>query len=199
MLKLKKIAITGGVASGKSTVCQLFQELGAFVVSADAIVHELLDPQTDLGQQIIRILGASILQHGKINRRLVAEKVFQDPKRLHQLEQILHPAVLESVKNKYQEACQAGIHTAFVVEIPLLFEIGKEKEFDAIIAVIADEEIAKQRFQQKGHTSLEYEQRMSHQISPSIKSQKAHSTIINNGSIPELRQQVKKLAELYFS
>jgi dephospho-CoA kinase len=199
MLRLKKIAITGGVASGKSTVCQLCQELGACVVSADAIVHELLSPKTDLGQQIIRTLGSDILQKGKISRELVAGKVFQDPKRLEQLERILHPAVLQSVEESYRKACQAGKYTAFIAEIPLLFEIGKETEFDVVVAVIADEEIAKKRFQTSGHTNQEYERRMSRQLHPSIKSAKAHYTIINNGSLKELRQQVKTLSELYFS
>ena len=68
MLKLKKIAITGGIASGKSTVCRLLGELGAYVVSADAIVHELLKTDTDLGQRIVQQFGPDILESGQIDR-----------------------------------------------------------------------------------------------------------------------------------
>lgn len=193
MLKLRKIAITGGVASGKSTVCQFFQELGAYIVSADAIVHELLDPQTDLGRQIIHILGPEILQNGTINRRVMAEKIFQDAHLLRDIERILHPAVLQRIQQRYQEACQDGKYASFVVEIPLLFEIGAEPFYDAVIAVIADERIAKKRFQAVGQTEQEYERRMNRQLAPSVKSAKAHYTILNNSSLKDLRREVERL------
>jgi dephospho-CoA kinase len=189
MLKLKKIAITGGVASGKSTVCQLFQKLGAYVVSADAIAHELLDPNTDLGQQILSKLGEQILENGEINRRLVAEKVFRDPKKLHDLEQILHPEILKRIEREYECACRARSYTSFIVEIPLLFEIGAEKFYDVTIAVIAEEKIAKHRF----YSESEYERRMNHQWPPEQKTVKANYTIKNNGSLDDLEAQVEKL------
>ena len=193
MLKLRKIAVTGGVASGKSTVCQLFQELGAYVVNADAIVHGLLDPHTDLGQQILRVLGSEIVQNGTINRRIVAEKIFRNPLLLQEVEQILHPAVLHRIEQQYQEACEQGIYTLFIVEIPLLFEIGAETLYDLAIAVVTDEEIAKKRFQALGQPEQEYERRMSRQFAPHIKSAKAQYIIENNGSLKDLRHQIKML------
>src|SRR5579872_2924272 len=105
MLKLKKIAITGGVASGKTSVCRFFKELGAFVVNADAIVHELLDPDTDLGQQIIKQFGSEILADGKLSRKMIAEKAFKDARQLEQLEKLLHPAVLRKIEELYEQAC----------------------------------------------------------------------------------------------
>lgn len=189
MLKLKKIAITGGVASGKSTVCQLFQKLGAYVVSADAIAHELLDPNTDLGQQILSMLGDGFVQNGKINRPLVAEKVFRDPKKLHELEQILHPEILKRIEFEYESVSHTGRYSLFIAEIPLLFEIGAEKFYDVTIAVIADETVAKQRFSNES----EYKRRMSRQWSPEQKATKANYTIKNNGSLNDLEDQVKQL------
>jgi dephospho-CoA kinase len=193
MLKLKKIAITGGVASGKSTVCQLFQKLGAYVVSADAIAHELLDPRTDLGRQILSKLGNDILQNGDISRPLVAEKVFRDPERLHELEKILHPEILRRIEREYESACRAESYTSFIVEIPLLFEIGAEKFYDVVLAVIADEEIARDRFYKQGHSTHQYEKRMSRQWPPAKKSAKANYTIKNNGSLDDLKSQVEQL------
>jgi len=189
MLKLKKIAITGGVASGKSTVCQLFQKLGAYVVSADAIAHELLDPNTDLGRQVLSLLGDDILKNGEIDRAKVAEKVFRDPKKLHELERILHPEILKRIEREYTSLLHAKNYTLFIVEIPLLFEIGAEKFYDVTIAVTTDDSLAKKRFA----NDSQYEVRMSRQWSSEKKAAKANYTIKNNGSLNDLEAQVKKL------
>ncbi len=197
-----KIAVTGGVASGKSTVCQIFQTLGAYVVSADAITHKLFDPQTDLGQQIIRTLGSDILQNGKIDRKIdrkvVADKVFKDQKLLFELEQILHPAVLSQIEKEYSIACKQGGYRAFVVEIPLLFEIGAEHFYDATISVSAESECAIKRFESLGFSEEEYKRRMSRQLLPEIKSEKAQYTINNNGTLEDLKSKVLELSERLF-
>ncbi|HSX26311.1 MAG TPA: dephospho-CoA kinase [Chlamydiales bacterium] len=193
MLKLKKVAITGGVASGKSTVCQFFKELGAYVVNADAIVHELLVPNTDLGQQILQNLGSDILEKGKISRLILAEKVFKDPQKLKKLEALLHPAVLRKIEELYSQACKEGKYSSFVVEIPLLFEIKGEAFYDVIIAVLSDEALARARFAKAGFQNTEYDRRMSRQIKPNQKAKQAHFTIHNNGSLEDLRNEVIEL------
>ncbi|HSX10689.1 MAG TPA: dephospho-CoA kinase [Chlamydiales bacterium] len=193
MLSLRKIAITGGVASGKTSVCRFFEELGAYVVNADAIVHELLTPDTDLGQQIIRQLGNEIIKNGQISRRIVAEKAFKDPATLKKLEELLHPAVLQKIEELYVSACRADRYSSFVVEIPLLFEIGADKFYDVAIAVLADEAIARKRFEQAGFPKTEYDLRMNRQLKPEKKAAKARYTIHNNGSMEELRREVIQL------
>ena len=97
MLKLKKIAITGGLSAGKTTVCQLFKECGAYVMSADEIVHRLLSPHTRIGQQVIALLGSDILSGAEIDRKKVSEKVFPYPDKLRALERIIHPAVFDEI------------------------------------------------------------------------------------------------------
>jgi dephospho-CoA kinase len=189
MLTLKKIAITGGVASGKTSVCQFFKELGAYVVDADAIAHELLKPDTDLGQQIIRHFGPEIVKDGQISRRILADKAFRDPKQLQKLEQLLHPAVLRKIEELYASASK-GKSTSFVVEVPLLFEIGAEGFYDVVVAVLADERRAKKRFEQAGFQKSEYDLRMSRQLKPEQKAAQAHYTIHNNGSLDDLRREV---------
>lgn len=193
MLRLKKIAITGGVASGKSSVCRFFQELGAFAVNADAIVHELLVPDTDLGQQVIRQFGPEVYQNGKIDRKVLAEKAFGDSRQLEQLERLLHPAVLRKIEELYATACRSGTYASFVVEIPLLFEIRGEPFYDCIIAVLADEAIARRRFEQAGFKLIDYDRRMRRQMNPDQKAARAHYTIQNNGSLEDLKKQVVAL------
>jgi dephospho-CoA kinase len=191
MLSLKKIAITGGIASGKSSVCQFFKELGAYVIHADAIVHKLLDSKTHLGQQIIREFGPEITQNGQIDRRQLADRAFKDPKQLKKLEGLLHPAVMNELEESYLAACQKGSYTSFVAEVPLLYEIEADSFYDVVIAVIADETKAKERFEQRGFT--DYTLRMKQQLTPQEKAKRAHYTIYNNGSLEELRQEVIKL------
>jgi dephospho-CoA kinase len=190
MLKLKKIAITGGVASGKSSVCRFFEELGACVVNADELVHDLLVPDTALGQQVIQILGLNVVSEGKISRRIIAEKVFKNRQLLEALEKLLHPAVLKKIEERYAEASRTGEYTFFAVEIPLLFEIGNEGFYDIVVAVLADEAIAKKRFAAAGFQQEEYDRRMHRQMNPHQKALRAHYTIHNNGSLEDLQRQV---------
>ena len=196
MLKLVKIAITGGVASGKTSVCQFFQELGAFVVDTDKIVHKLLLSDTDLVQKIIRQFGPQVVKNGELDRRVIAEKVFKDSKSLQVLERLIHPGVLRKIEEFYAKACKEDNYTSFVVEIPLLFEIQGESFYDYTVTVIADEAIAKERFQKQGFQSIQYDQRMKRQLSPHQKAIRSHYTLQNNGSLADLKEKVIALNQI---
>jgi len=192
VLILKKIAITGGLSCGKSTVCQMLQEMGAYVVSADAIVHQLLSPLSPIKQQLITLLGEDVVSSGKIDPDRVASKVFSNKKTLKALEAILHPAVLEEIEKQTKLVPETT--AVFAIEIPLLYEIEKAHLFDTVIAIISDEKIAKKRFQEKTkHSAEEFEKRMTHQLPPSEKSARADYTIHNNGSLQTLENQVKTI------
>lgn len=193
MLTLKKVAITGGLASGKTSACRFFEELGAYVVTADAIVREQLQPNTDLGKQVILQFGPEIIVNGQISRRMIAEKAFKDPKRLKKLEELIHPVVLRKIEELYVDAKAKGHHSSFVVEVPLLYEIGAETFYDVVITVLADETLAKKRFEAEGFQKTEYDLRMKRQLKPEHKAAKSHYTIYNNGSLEELRSEVIKL------
>jgi dephospho-CoA kinase len=190
MLKLKKVAVTGGLSCGKSTVCRFFKELGAEVVSADEIVHQLLTPGSNLGQQVISLIGSDIVVDEKIERTKIAKKVFNNPELLKSLETLVHPAVKEATTRRYLKACEEGHASLFVVEIPLLFETEGEEWFDTTIAVLADPKVCVKRFQ-NGDT--EYEKRMARQLDPLEKAKKADIVIQNNGSLSDLKQQVTSI------
>lgn len=193
MLELRKIAITGGVASGKTTACRFFRELGAFVVHADAIVHELLEQEPDLKNKIIKQFGSDLLHNGIISRKRLADKVFQNPAHLAALEKLIHPLVLQKIQNLYHEALKAQKYSAFVVEFPLLFEIGAGSFYDRTIAIVADETVACRRFVEQGHTAQDFFQRMKRQFSPQEKANLADYTIINNGTIEDLKKEILAL------
>ena len=105
MLILRKIAITGGLSSGKSSVGGFFKDLGAYLLDTDVVVHNLLK-SSSIQQQIVDLLGPQIIKNNTLNRAQIASLVFKDPKKLKSLEQILHPLVEDEVKKEYKKACK---------------------------------------------------------------------------------------------
>jgi len=199
MLTLPKIAVTGGLSCGKSSTCHYFKELGAYVVSSDDIVHQLLSPATNLGQQVVNLIGPDIVVNHQIDRSLIAKKVFQNPKLLKSLEQILHPAVGIELEKLYQRVKAENKVLLFVAEIPLLFEVNGSQFFtyDYSVAVIADPDICKSRFQKvAGSNKDEYQARANRQLSLEEKAQKADYVIVNNGTLQDLREAVAKIFKL---
>lgn len=190
MLKLKKIVITGGIASGKTTVCHILKKHGAYYLSSDEIIHRLLREDPPTIQAVTTLLGPDALKDGKIDRKEVAEIVFNDPKKLEALEKILHPKLLAKIEEAYQ---QAGECELFIVELPLVQEIGKEKDFDLTIAVVFDEAEAMKRFVKEGFTEESYKKRMARQWKISEKANKADYVIHNDGTIEELEIKVLEL------
>lgn len=196
MLNLKRVArvaVTGGISCGKSQFCLFLTELGAYVASADKIVHQLLSPETDLGKKVIHLLGPDILTSDAIDRKIVAKKVFRNAELLKSLEQITHPAVFQEIERQYNKCCMEN-NPLFVVEIPLLFEVGAEKRFDTTVAILADEALCIDRFvNSTGLTKEDYFQRMARQLPPKEKAARANIVSLNNGSIEEFKIETKKI------
>lgn len=194
MLKLKRVAITGSLASGKSLVGQVFAEQGAHVVDADKIVHQLLDPHTALGKKIIKLLGNDIVVSGKIDRTRIAKKVFLNPMMLRSLERLLRPPVYEAIENLYRHlTITLPKPSAFVAEIPLLFETGGEKNFDTVVVVTAPTEACWERYQAStGHERTDFDHRRARMLNEQIKIEKADCVIDNQGSIEDLRTKAKQ-------
>lgn len=206
MLRLLKIAITGGLSSGKSTVSRFFKEFGAYVVSADEIVHRLLSQNTLIGHRVIELLGPEIIVDSQINRLQIAKIVFKNPDLLKALEQILHPAVKLEIEEEYKTLLTRKMQTSdestpflFAAEIPLLFEAGGRSFFnyDYSISVVADKEKSMKRFRlSSGLDNEEFELRSSFQLSSEEKAQKADFVLINNGTLENLRESVNKVIDL---
>lgn len=191
MLALKKVAITGGLSSGKSTVGRLFKDLGAYLLDSDEIVHKLLK-NTSIKEKIITLLGPEVEQNKSLNRKKIASLVFSDPQKLNRLEQIIHPHVREEIEKKYKQELNSKKWNLFVVEIPLLFETKMEKNFDATIAVVADPDVCMKRFSERFNKD-EFELRSQRQWPIDQKAQKADFLIYNNGDLSELKLSCQKI------
>lgn len=187
MLKCIKVAVTGGIGAGKSSVCLMLKKLGAYVVNSDEIAHKLLVPSSSLGKKIVRLLGKEVVKKGRFDRAKIA-KVFDCKEKLLKLEKLIHPQVFKEIRERYKQAKEEKVEL-FVVEIPLLFETKKEKFYNYTIAVIADENICASR-------SIHFNKRKEFQMSMEEKAKKADFVITNNSSKQNLRQQVRAVAAL---
>ena len=205
MLRLKRVAITGGLSSGKTSVCRFFNELGAKVVSADQIVQSLLNPDTELGRKIIELLGKEIVviddsSQPVFDRKRIADTVFQNPDKLKKLEDLLHPAVRTAIEKEAIDAERNPEIPLFVAEIPLLFESGNHYKDFVTIAVVADENECLKRFVDKTKSSPEeFRRRMRQQMNPQEKARNADYVIENRGSLPDLQKQVEGIFKILTS
>ncbi len=186
-IKLKKVAVTGGIASGKSTVCHLFEKLGAYVVSADSVVHQLLIPHTPLGQKIVELLGPDVVVGDLFSQERIAQKVFSSPALLKELEKLIHPEVQKVIEAEYKTVSQTKT-PLFVAEVPLLYEGNLESFYDFVIVVISDANICKERFRLGKE---EYERRSKRLMSTEEKVKKADLVIENNASKADLEKTIQ--------
>ena len=198
------VGLTGGLACGKSTVAGMFAELGAHVVLADAIAHELMRPGTPVYEEIVRHFGAEIVQpDGAINRPRLAEMVFAGG-RIQELNNIVHPAVIEQQEQWMLEMDQQDPKGIAMVEAALIFEAGISRRFDKLVVVTCDLEQKKQRFaarvlspaeqsdpQKLALAYAEAERRIRAQWPDSEKAAAAHFVISNAGSLQETEAQVR--------
>lgn len=186
-IKLRKVAVTGGIASGKSTVCRLFEQLGAYVVSADEIVHQLLVPTSPLGKEIINLLGPDIVENGNLSRERIAQKVFRSSLLLGELEKRIHPEVQQVIETQYKTASQTHA-PLFVAEIPLLYEADFEPFYDTVLVVVSDQ---KRCVERSPYNEDEYLLRSQRLMPIEEKIRKADLVIENNGTVEDLRQTIQ--------
>jgi len=186
------VGLTGGMGTGKSTAAAMFAERGFRRLDADQLIRDELLPSPEIAQAIRTRLGDAMLSSdGRVRREKVAEKVFSDPTALAWLEDLLHPLLLA----RWREVFAGVSHTAFIVEVPLLFEKGLENWFDFIVCVSADSPTQLRRLELRGVPPELAKQRLVKQLPLARKCELADHVLLNDGSPEFLREQVNLLAD----
>ncbi|MEK4479723.1 dephospho-CoA kinase [Paenibacillus sp. FSL R5-0876] len=186
------IGLTGGIASGKSTVSALLVNKGARLVDADVIAREVMLPGHEVLAAAAKQFGKEILfSDGTLNRAKLGEIVFQDPVALQTLNNLTHPAIRQEIKNRMYSMEQEEPKRLIIVDIPLLFESGLETLFHEIVVVYVPREVQIARLMERNRLSLEEaEARLNAQMDIEQKRNKADYIIDNSGDLAYTEQQV---------
>jgi dephospho-CoA kinase len=191
---VKLVGLTGGIASGKSTVASILRRLGAAIVNADELAREVVEPEQDAWKEIIETFGHDILRADKtLDRKKLRTLVFDRPEARKQLEAIIHPRVRALAERKINALKAAG-SPAIVYEVPLLFEGQIHLWLRPVILVACDVRTQKKRLLERDQlTESEAEKHIASQMSLEEKRKLADYVIENNGSLADLEQQVRSV------
>ena len=186
MKQNKKIAVTGGIGSGKSLFCNFIKESGYAVYSCDEIYAEIIEEEGYLSLLQERFPQCFI--KGELDKKLLSSLIFSDPKERRALENLAHPLIMERLLKKME-----GEKIAFA-EVPLLFEGGYEELFDCVVALVrSKEERIKAVEKRSGLTEMEINERMNSQFDPAQLKTKKCLIVENNGTQEELKKKAEEL------
>lgn len=191
---MKIIGLTGGIASGKSTVSRLLAEHGYAVIDADRIAWQLAEPDNFLWQAYYDRYGEKVLNDDRtLNRQAVASVVFQNPAEKQWMDSAAHPMIKAEIQRNLARLIAAGRDVVFL-DVPLLYEAGWDYMADIVWVVYADEANQLRRLcQRNGFSEAEAQRRIGAQMPMSEKKRRADVVIDNNGSLEDLSRQVHKL------
>ena len=185
-----KVALTGGIGSGKSLVGEYLEELGAIVIDSDELARTAIERGSPGYEDVLAAFGDEILTEGEIDRKKLAARVFSDEPARKQLEAIIHPRVRETAEKLTRNL---GADAIVVNQIPLLFETDGAKRFDYVITVECAEGIRVDRLKERGMKEYEISKRMQAQASDEQRASIAHFVLKNEGSVDQLQRAVQDL------
>lgn len=189
------MAVTGGFATGKTTIASLLRGYGAKVVDADKIAHGLIKPGTSAYKKVVALFGRGIVQKDKsIDRGKLSQIVFSNPRLLNRLNSIVHPGVVKAIKKE----AKTGRQKVAVLDIPLLFESGLQQLADKVIVVTADRKAQVKRAQKRkaSLSGKDILMRIKAQMPLTAKVRKADFVIDNSGTREQTKKQVENLLSL---
>ena len=189
------VGLTGGVASGKTAVSQVLKEEGAYIIDADQIARELVQPHQPAWKELIRAFGQEILQEdGSIHRKKLAAKVFADPEQRKLLNQILHPRIRAEMGRRAKEIGQQDPEAIVVIDGPLLVELGDHRKMDKLIVVTSTRSQQLERLKDRDGANPEEALRMvSAQMPLEEKLKFADIVIRNEGSLEETKKRTREV------
>ena len=190
-----RVGLTGGIASGKSTVCLALHRLGAQTIDADEIAREVVLPGRPAWQKLRQVFEPKFFQpDGTLNRRRVRKLVFAAPEKLRQLNTIVHPEVMREIQRRSRRMAKMVPDTVLVVDVPLLFEVGAKQRFDQVVVVSLSENLQLERLMRRDGFSLEEAKLIiDAQMPLREKAEEADFVIDNSGSLEETLAQVEEV------
>lgn len=184
---MKIIGLTGGIASGKSTVSRILKDLGGIIIDADETAHSVIEPHKPAWKDIVENFGQEILNPDMtINRDRLGEIVFLDPEQLDRLNHITHPRIMESLKDEFQRIKTSSPDAIVVLEVPLLYETFMDRMCDEVWVVWVDRETQLKRLiGRNNYSEAEAIRRIDSQIPLDEKARRADVVIDNRGTVEE--------------
>ncbi|MFY9804934.1 MAG: dephospho-CoA kinase [Candidatus Acidiferrales bacterium] len=186
-----RVGLTGGIASGKSTVASLLRDMDCPVLDADPLGHELLEQGQEAYDEVVREFGKDVLDpHGNVDRRKLGPIVFADAQKRARLNQILHPRILEVVRKWFAALDQVGGPDLAIVEAALIIEAGYHKELDKVMVCWCRPEQQIERLKERGLTPEQAQVRIAAQMPMEEKRRLADESVDCSGSVEETERQV---------
>jgi dephospho-CoA kinase len=191
------VGLTGGIATGKSTVAQMFKRCGAVIIDADQLARDVVRPGKPAWREIVKVFGEGVLHsNGLINRHALGNIVFHDRRKLRRLEHIIHPRVAREQQRLARRIAKRSPHAVVVYEVPLLFESGADKRVDKIVVVTADRETQITRLKQRnGLSRYEALRRIKNQMPLARKVHRADLVLDGTGDKTLVKREVRKLVQ----
>lgn len=188
------VGLSGGIGCGKSTALKIFSKLGCTVIESDKLCHELYSDEglngADFRKDITDRWAQRIQTDGKIDRKKIAQIVFNDRNELEWLNSIVHPYIFAKA---YESMASSDRKSIVIFDVPLLFELRIEKKFCATITIWTNRGLQIKRLRERNWTENEIEVRLESQLSPDIKLERATFGIINTGDLSLLQEQCKQI------
>lgn len=199
ILKVLKVAVTGGAGSGKTTVCNRLKELGVKVISSDALAKEAVAQGSLAHENIVNYFGEKVLlSDGNLNRQVLRRIIINNDVARLALERFIHPEISRLMHLKIAQAEQDG-DPVLLVEVPILFELGMAEQFDVVIVVSADHELRVKRLMDRDNVSRdEAEDLINVQMPDAEKVERAEFVLTNDGSKEQLIRSVDLLSKKIF-
>ncbi|NLI81029.1 MAG: dephospho-CoA kinase [Deltaproteobacteria bacterium] len=194
-MKPRRIALTGGIATGKSTVAGMFAELGAVVLDADQAARDVVEPGHVCWHQLREAVGASYFEpDGHLRRKALRDGIIRDASLRSRVNAILHPAILKTMDRQWREWRDKDPRKVIIFDIPLLFELGLDIRFDTIILVYVPEHVQIERLMSRDGLSRDAALRTLSMQSPiEWKKKRAQIVIDNSKDLSATRGQVKEI------
>ena len=193
------VGLTGGIATGKSTVARMFKRCGAVVIDADQLARVVVQPGKPAWREIVDAFGRGVLNSNRsINRQALAAIVFSDRRKLRRLERIIHPRVAREQQRLTRHIAERSPHAVVVYEVPLLFESGAHKRVDKIVVVTADRETQIARLKRRNRLGRQQAlRRIKNQMALARKVSRADAVLDGTDDMAALRKEVRRLLTLF--